>query len=147
MFGFIRTQMDSAVPESVQQLCFLGFGAFVVKSGQCEEWRVKVKSERGMQGTVVLGVRDTARSGAWFGLDVWNGTTFGRNRRSKYLRRARSGDVVTMTLDLTGQTGMLSYTINGEQPGLAFDSINVHQEYRMTLSMHAYDGSELRIVE
>ena len=49
-----------------------------------------------------------------------------------------------MTLDMTGNKyGTLSYTINDENYGIAFDKIDIDKEYCMIVKLYPYDKVQL----
>ena len=47
-----------------------------------------------------------------------------------------SPSVIEMTLDLASKNGTLSYVINGEDYGIAFDGIDNDKEYCMAVMIH-----------
>ena len=52
-----------------------------------------------------------------------------------YASKCGKGDVITMTLDMTGDKyATLSYKVSGIDHGIAFDNINIERPYSMTFS-------------
>ena len=52
-------------------------------------------------------------------------------------------DVLTMTLDLSGENGILSYKWNDKDLGVAFDIIDVNQQYCMVVCVYHNDTFRL----
>lgn len=58
--------------------------------------------------------------------------------RSYYKKQLQSGDIVEMHLDLI--QGQLSYSVNGEYLGVAFDGIDCAETYQLDVHIEKYDA-------
>merc|ERR1711994_230786 len=71
-------------------------------------------------------------------------TLSGSNSKRKSYGLPWTGeDAITMTLDLTDQSGTLSFRINGQDQGIAFCDIDVSKQYILSVSFFYEEGVQI----
>ena len=124
------------------------YGTDIVKNGMSNTWKFQVDTIR--QGNndkslwVVIGIiernkisvrQNFIENGRGFAAYYGEIKQNGWAAVKKYGCKCYPASVIQMNLDLTNENGTLSYVINGEDFGIAFDGIDNDKEYCMAVSI------------
>ena len=64
-------------------------------------------------------------------------------QRRQYGIECGEGDMITIQLDMTNETGKISYWINDKEYGVAFDDVDVSKKYRLAVSLFFEEEVEI----
>lgn len=131
------------------------FGTVVISKNEMFIWEFQIIAEcmtRYNDRNVMIGIinikeanRDKHNGGSYFcdnrrggyGYYAYDGERFHPpHSRDKYGKPAKRFDIITMTLDLTNEKGILSFMVNDEDQGILKDDINVNCDYCMAISSY-----------
>ena len=131
------------------------FGSIIVEQNEIQIWEFRTLSE------LYLGIIDNNtfdQNRGWmfnyrknaYGLSTRNGnkicSEYGTEIRSgkEYAVKCTQNEIISMILDMTGDRyATLSFKINDKDYGIAFDKINIHNAYRMIVSLYTEDSIDL----
>ena len=131
-------------------------GKLIIKKGHVQTWKFQTECN------VVLGVIDfdkykngdikwsfTDRDGA-YGFSTSDGNTHAWDIESfvgdNYADKCNQNEIISMTLDMTGdEYGTLSFKIDDEEYGNAFDKIDIDKEYCMIVTL--YNQEKIRLLQ
>ena len=137
------------------------YGWINVKKGDIQTWKLKRCCDgdrnNGAIGIVTTDTRNICdqfltnrkRSEA-YALAISSGKLNGPNAKThqseRYAPKILKDDIITMTFDMTGENGLLSYKYNQEDLGVAFDKIDIEKEYCLGMSLF-WKGDGYEIIE
>ena len=144
------------------------FGSLIITKGNIQTWKLRISNESVRLRAVFFGISQikertesintrlshfctTGWKAAGYGFYSWTGEKQ-TNLESGYIRKDYGGtwdhnDIVTMTLDMTGEKdehyGVLSYKLNEEDLGPAFEKIDINGEFRLAVCVFHLDNIQL----
>ena len=135
------------------------FGKDIVKRGMLNVWKFEMNRKRDIELKVAIFVgiiesKNVSRYTNGFclskknggcGLYTWHGHLYGHGKiTSNYGKPCKAKDILEMTLDMTQKSktkmGVLSFKINNQDYGIAFDDIDIEKEYCLCVSL--YDSKD-----
>ena len=134
------------------------FGSLIITKGEYQIWKLKITNDRESRRTVMFGVinvdsnlihsNDFCSREDGYGYYAWNGDKFDQGERDLYGVGWNEDDIITMTLDMTGEVnkkyGVVSYKVNDDDQGIAFKKLDINKRYCMAVSM--FDKDDLQLV-
>ena len=142
------------------------FGTFIVTKGEIQTWKLLADAtshRKAVVGVIDLNARGICEGyfpsaqGSYdaFGLSLESKTPVKTGMNTSYFRmvsmeRVREADKIEMTLNMTvndnKKYGTLSFKLNEEDLGIAYDNLDIEKEYCLAVSV-GVAGSEVEIVE
>eukprot|EP01084_Bolivina_argentea_P177841 307529_1 len=135
------------VDNSAQHQWLTAFGCKIVTKGQMMKWKLtQAYFETTLDNDTVIGIIDAdqlsktifgyfAAKNGGYGVFSYSGRKNSNGLFEHYASSWARTEVIEMTLDMKGQYGILSYTINGKDYGLAFDKIDINKGYCLAVSV------------
>ena len=142
--------LERTIPNTF--VCWNAFSLEIVKKGVIKEWKLKILKKPTI---LLIGVVDWEKaksSGTFYSehdgyaYSAWNGSLFHMESNQLQIRKnygppCRRNDIIKIYLDLmnTEQNngcGILRFSVNGRNLGIAYSRINASKTYKLAIGMH-----------
>ena len=146
-------------PQGIDSSWIIAVGTIVISKGEIKTWKIKMLnlkdicfgiSDKNPDRDVRDVFLDNRPNSHGFALD--NGRLYSSHQnnifRTRYfMKDILNGSVVSMTLDMTGEKfGIVSYKVDDEDCGVAYNNIPIDKQYIMAVSL-GYAEDEIQLLQ